>query len=80
MKKLPSMQCRTHLMARCGLKFIEQVIYLNPARLKSMTLVHTSSVTGNELFFPVCTFKTYPVYEKYTSSSSGFSAGSMDTG
>lgn len=33
------MQCRTRLMARCGLKFIDQVICLNPARLKSMTLV-----------------------------------------
>ena len=42
MKKLPSMQCRTHLMARCGLKFIEQVICLNPARLKSMTLIQNS--------------------------------------
>ena len=39
MKKLPSMQCRTRLMARCGLKFIDQVICLNPACLKSMTLV-----------------------------------------
>lgn len=33
------MQCRTRLMARCGLKFMDQVICLNTACLKSMTLV-----------------------------------------
>ena len=50
MKKLPFMQCRTHLMARCGLKFIERVICLNPARLKSMTLSVNSNRNKIKMF------------------------------
>lgn len=51
-----------------------------PFPMHLFVAVHISKCDQQRLFFPAYTCRTYPVYEKYTSSSSGFSAGSMDTG